>query len=146
MSRVEAILKRKGNHVHTIEADRTVFDAVKLMVESNVGSLIVLAGESIAGIITERDYLRRIVIEGRTSKTTAVRDVMSSRVVCVEPTEEVDRCLSLMTQERIRHLPVMDGDSLVGIVSIGDLVKFTSREFEIEARYLTDYISGKYPG
>jgi CBS domain-containing protein len=146
MSRVSDILSRKGGAVHTIGVEAMVFDAIRKMVETNVGSLIITDGESIAGIFTERDYLRRIVLEGRTSKSTPVSEAMTARLVCVDPGRGVEECMALMTQERIRHLPVLEGGRLVGIVSIGDLVKFLSKERETEVRYLTDYISGKYPG
>jgi CBS domain-containing protein len=146
MGRIEEILAVKTREVQTIASDATVFDAIKRMVEANVGSILVADGQTIRGIFTERDYLRRIVLEDRTSKTTQVSEVMTSRLVCVDPQRSIEECMAIMTQERIRHLPVMDGGTLVGIVSIGDLVKFLSMEREIEIRYLTDYISGKYPG
>ena len=145
MSQVSDLLARKGGEVHTIGRGAMVFDAVKKMVDANVGSLIVVDGERTVGIFTERDYLRRIVLEGRTSRNTPVDDVMSSRVICVDPERTVEECMSMMTQQRIRHLPVMSGGRLAGIVSIGDVVKFLSRERETQIKYLTDYIVGKYP-
>jgi len=146
MGLVAEILATKSSRVETIEPNATVFDAIKQMVEANVGSIVVVEGQAIRGIFTERDYLRRIVIEGRTSKTTQVREVMTVELACTDPSRSIDDCMAVMTQERIRHLPVLDGTKLVGIVSIGDLVKSLSKEREIEIRYLTDYISGKYPG
>ena len=146
MGRVVDILALKGSTVHTVDKRATVFEAVKKMVDANVGSLIVTDGDTIHGIITERDYLRRIVLEGRTSRTTAVLEVATERLIVVEPTRPVDECMALMTAERIRHLPVVEGGKLVGVLSIGDIVKHLSREREAEVRYLTDYISGKYPG
>jgi CBS domain-containing protein len=146
MGLVADILATKNSQVETIEPHATVLDAIKQMVEANVGSIVVVEGDAIRGIFTERDYLRRIVIEGRTSKTAQVREVMSVELVCTDPARSVDDCMAVMTQRRIRHLPVLDGGKLVGIVSIGDLVKSLSKEREIEIRYLTDYISGKYPG
>ena len=146
MSTVADILASKGGQVFTIESDATVLDAVRKMVESRVGSLIVTDGEKVLGIFTERDYLCRIVLEGRTSDTTPVVEVTSERLVCIDPGEEVDECMAIMTQERIRHLPVIDQGGLVGVISIGDLVKQVSRERKSEIRYLTDYIAGKYPG
>jgi signal-transduction protein with cAMP-binding, CBS, and nucleotidyltransferase domain len=146
MSRVADILARKGSAVETVQKSATVFEAIKQMVEANVGSLIVMDGESVCGIFTERDYLRRIVLMGRTSKETAVNDAMTGRLVCVDNSREVEECMSIMTQERIRHLPVIEGGKLAGIVSIGDVVKHLSKQREAEIRYLTDYITGKYPG
>ena len=146
MGLVADILAVKGSRVQTIEPGATVLDAIRQMVEANVGSIVVVDGETIRGIFTERDYLRRIVVEGRTSKTTPIHDVMTAELVCTDPARSIDDCMAVMTQKRIRHLPVLDGGKLVGIVSIGDLVKSLSKEREIEIRYLTDYISGKYPG
>jgi CBS domain-containing protein len=146
MGRIAEIVAVKRKEVLTVGPGATVFEAIKSMVESNVGSIIVAEGETIHGIFTERDYLRRIVLEDRTSKNTKVADVMTSKLICVDPNHPIEDCMALMTQQRIRHLPVLDRGKLVGIVSIGDLVKFLSMEREIEIRYLTDYIAGKYPG
>lgn len=146
MSRVAELLAGKKPTVHTVDKRATVFEAVKQMVDANVGSLIVTDGDAIHGIITERDYLRRIVLEGRTSKTTAVMEVATERLIVVDPSRPVEECMAMMTAERIRHLPVVDGGKLIGVISIGDIVKHLSREREAEVRYLTDYISGKYPG
>jgi CBS domain-containing protein len=146
MSHVAEILAAKGKDVLTIRRGATVFEAIQAMVQANVGSVIVTDGDAICGIFTERDYLRRIVLEGRTSKATPVIDVTTERLVVVDPTRSVEECMSMMTSERIRHLPVIDGGKLVGLVSIGDVVKHLSREREAEIRYLTEYIAGKYPG
>jgi len=145
MGKVADIIARKGNQVHSIARDATVFDAVRKMVENNVGALIVLKGSDVFGIITERDYLRRIVLEGRSSKTTPVYEVATERLVCVDPTRAIEDCMAIMTQERIRHLPIIESGKLAGIVSIGDLVKHLTREQSIEIKVLTDYITGKYP-
>jgi CBS domain-containing protein len=145
MARVADLLARKGPQVHTIAADATVYQAIEKMVQHNVGSLLIVDGEAIAGIFTERDYLRRIALQGRTSRTTQVREVMTSRLVYVEPHRSLEDCMAIMTQERIRHLPVMDGSRAVGMLSIGDLVRHLSQEQEVQIRYLTDYITGKYP-
>jgi signal-transduction protein with cAMP-binding, CBS, and nucleotidyltransferase domain len=146
MDRVADILMLKGSRVHSIDKRATVFEAIRMMVEANVGSLLVTDGDAIHGIITERDYLRRIVLEGRTSKTTAVLEVATERLIVVDPTRPLDECMAMMTAERIRHLPVVDGGKVVGLISIGDIVKHLSQQREAEVRYLTDYISGKYPG
>lgn len=145
MARISDVLARKGARVHTIAPTDTVFDAVKRMVELNTGSLLVVDGQGVRGIITERDYLRRIVLEGRTSKATRVAEIMTERVVVVEPGTDVQDAMAIMTDRHIRHLPVLDGDDLVGIVSIGDLVKQVSQDRKYEIQYLTDYITGKYP-
>jgi CBS domain-containing protein len=141
VNRVSEILDDKGHEVLKIEEDTTVFDAVKTMVEAGVGSLLVTAGGDIAGIFTERDYLRRMTLEGRDDKETAVRDVMTTPLVVVTPEHEIDECMAMMTDRRIRHLPVVDGGDVVGIVSIGDIVKFKSKQQGFEIKYLTDYIS-----
>jgi signal-transduction protein with cAMP-binding, CBS, and nucleotidyltransferase domain len=146
MDQVRDIIAVKGNKVCTIDKEATVFDAIKKMVENGVGSIIVMDGEATFGIFTERDYLRRIVLEGRTSKTTRTGEVTTQRLIVVEPTRTLDDCMALMTRERIRHLPVVEGGRLAGIVSIGDIVKSLSKHQASEIRYLTDYISGKYPG
>lgn len=146
MDQVRDILAAKGATVHTIEKNATVFEAIKKMVDNGVGSLIVMDGDAICGIFTERDYLRRIVLEGRTSKTTRTGEVTTERLIVVEPSRSLDDCMALMTRERIRHLPVLDKGRLAGVVSIGDIVKCLSKQQAAEIRYLTDYITGKYPG
>ena len=146
MSQIVNVLAGKGNEVHTVTRDTTVFDAIKKMVDHNLGSILVKDQAALYGIFTERDYLRRIVLEGRDSRTTQIHEVMVSRLIYVSPSTSVEDGLAIMTQERIRHLPVMDEDQLVGLVSIGDLVKFLSREREIEITYLKEYISGGYSG
>lgn len=146
MGMIAHVLTAKGAQVHTIGPNDTVFDAVKKMVEVNSGSLLVTEGKEVRGIITERDYLRRIVLEGRTSKTTQVREIMTGQVVVVQPTTAVEEAMAIMTDRHIRHLPVVDKGGLCGIVSIGDLVKQISQDRKFEVQYLTHYISGKYPG
>ena len=128
-----------------IGGDATVFDAVKAMVEANVGAILVTGGNAdrIEGIFTERDYLRRIAVEGRTSRDTLVRDVMTSPVIVVGPETTVEEAMALMTDRRIRHAPVVDGERLVGMVSIGDLVRVQSQEQSFKLRYLTEYISAR---
>jgi CBS domain-containing protein len=139
---VSDILDEKGHEVLHIEADATVHDAVKRMVDANVGSLLVSDGGRHVGIITERDYLRRIALERRDDEATPVREVMSSPLVVVTPDTSIDECMAVMTDRRIRHVPVVDEGTVVGIVSIGDVVKFTSRLQSFELKYLTDFISG----
>jgi CBS domain-containing protein len=143
MNQVSEILGDKGRDVLKIDADASVFDAVKTMVEANVGSLLVTDGGEIAGIVTERDYLRRVALEGRTDKETPVREIMSSPLIVVTPETAIDECMALMTDRRIRHLPVVDGGEVVGVVSIGDVVKFKSKQQSFEIQYLTDYITAR---
>lgn len=146
MGLIAHVLAAKGGQVHTITPSDTVFDAVKKMVDLNSGSLLVTEGDAIHGIITERDYLRKIVLEGRTSKTTQVREIMTTQIVVTQASTPVEEAMAIMTARRIRHLPVMDQGKLAGVVSIGDLVKQISQDRKFEVQYLTNYITGKYPG
>ena len=146
MGRVIDLLRAKGRGVHTVSPAATVYEAVDRMVRHNVGSLLVGEGDEIHGIITERDYLREIVLKGRTSRETPVKEVMTSRVVCVGPDDTIEGCMAIMTEKRIRHLPVLEDGRLAGLISIGDVVKQLSMDQRAEIRYLTDYITGKYPG
>jgi len=143
METVSDILEAKGNRVHGIRKTATVFEAVESMSRHNVGALVVTDEDQICGIITERDYLRRVVLLGRTSRTTSVGEVMSTKLVCVDPSSSLDHCMQLMTNRRIRHLPVLSGDRLAGIVSIGDIVKTMIREQASHIQHLTDYIQGR---
>ncbi len=140
MNQLSEILDEKSADVLQIEADASVFEAVKRMVEANVGSLLVTEGGEITGIVTERDYLRRVALEGRTDKETAVRELMSTPLIVVTPQTTIDECMALMTDRRIRHLPVVDGGEVVGVVSIGDVVKFKSKQQSFEIKFLHDYI------
>ena len=143
MGHVSDILEGKGREVLSIDASATVFDAVTQMVEGNVGSLLVMEGATLAGIVTERDYLRRVTILGRDEKTTPVREIMSAPIVYTTPESSIDDCMAIMTERRIRHLPVLvEPDEVVGVVSIGDLVKFQSSEQSVQIRFLEEYISG----
>jgi CBS domain-containing protein len=143
VNRVKEILDEKGHDVLQIDEDASVFDAVKQMVEAGVGSLLVTRAGEVAGIFTERDYLRRMTLEGRDDKDTAVREVMSSPLVVVTLENTIDECMAMMTDRRIRHLPVVEGSDVVGIVSIGDIVKFKSKQQSFEIKYLTDYITAR---
>jgi CBS domain-containing protein len=141
VSDVAKVLEGKGSDVLTIDAEATVFDAIKRMVEANVGALLVTEHGRVTGIVTERDYLRRVTLEGRTEKETLVREIMASPLVYVTPETSVDECMAVMTERRIRHLPVFtDARDLVGIVSIGDVVKFKSAEQDFQIKFLTEYI------
>jgi CBS domain-containing protein len=143
VSRLTDILDEKGRHVHRIGADASVYEAVERMVELNVGALLVTEGGQIAGIVTERDYLRRVALQGRTDRDTPVRDIMSSPLVITTPETTIDECMALMTDRRIRHVPVVEEGEVVGMVSIGDLVKFQSKQQAFEIQYLTDYITAR---
>jgi CBS domain-containing protein len=137
------ILEEKSGEVIRIDGGATVFDAVKAMVDANVGALLITEGEKITGIFTERDYLRRIAVEGRRSRDTVVSEVMSSPVLVVTRDTTVEEAMALMTDRRIRHAPVVDEGALVGMISIGDLVKFTSQKQSFQIQYLTEYISAR---
>ncbi|MBI1996946.1 MAG: CBS domain-containing protein [Deltaproteobacteria bacterium] len=141
MKKVRDILEHKGRNVWSIEPDASVFDALKLMAEKDIGALIVLDGGNLVGIISERDYARKIVLLGRASPTTQVKEIMTTDVVCVDPERNVDECMALVTERRVRHLPVLENGKLIGLISIGDLVKsiITEQQFIIEQleRYIT---------
>lgn len=143
MTQIAELLAEKGRDVIRIASDATVFDAVKVMVERNVGALLVTDGDEITGIFTERDYLRRIAVEGRRSRDTSVRDVMSSPVVVITPETSVEESMAMMSERRIRHLPVVDEGRVAGMISIGDLVRHQSRQQSFQIQYLTDYITAR---
>jgi CBS domain-containing protein len=143
MTQVSEILAEKGRRMLKIDANASVLEAVERMVEENVGSLLVTEGDDVAGIVTERDYLRRVAVEGRSEQETSVREIMSSPLIVVTPHTSIDECMALMTNKRIRHLPVVDAGDLAGIVSIGDVVKFQSRQQDYEIRFLHEYIAGR---
>ena len=144
MKTAAEILKSKPDQtVHTIRPVATVFDALKLMAEKNVGALLVMEGEQIVGIITERDYARKTILMGRASKETPVRDIMTSEVMYVRPAHTSDECMALMTENRLRHLPVIEGGKLLGLISIGDLVKGIISEQRYIIDQLEHYISGE---
>ena len=142
MADVTDILDQKGHEVLTIDASASVFDAIERMVESNVGSLLVTEGGRLRGVVTERDYLRRVALEGRTEHETTVGEIMSAPLVYVTPDTTVEECMAVMTERRIRHLPVLDDDrEVVGVISIGDVVKFQSKQQSAHIKLLTDYIT-----
>jgi len=141
VNRLYEILEEKGVAVFEIDAGASVFEAVQLMVEMNTGSLLVTEGGEITGIVTERDYLRRVTLEGRAERETAVREIMSSPLIVASRETTIDECMALMTDRRIRHVPVVEEGRVVGLVSIGDLVKFKSKLQTFEIQYLTDYIT-----
>lgn len=142
-SRLAEILDEKGREVLTIDGGASVLDAVRLMVEHDVGSLLVTEEGGIAGIVTERDYLRRVTLEGRREEDTRVREIMSAPLVVAMPETTVEECMAIMTDRRIRHVPVVESGEVSGLVSIGDLVKFQSKQQTFEIQYLRDYITAR---
>jgi CBS domain-containing protein len=140
---LSSILEEKSAEVLQIDGGATVFEAITKMVDSNVGSLLVTEDGEVAGIMTERDYLRRVTLQGRTDKETQVREIMSAPLVVATPETSIDECMAMMTDRRIRHIPVVEDEEVVGVVSIGDLVKFRAKEQAFEIKYLTDYITGR---
>ena len=135
------ILERKGHDVYEVDAGASILEAVRQMVDANVGSLLVREAGEVIGIVTERDYIKRAALGGRVDSETAVREISSSPLIVAKLETTVDECLALMTDRRVRHVPVVDQGEVVGMVSIGDLVKFKSERQSFELRYLTEYIS-----
>jgi CBS domain-containing protein len=142
MVRVWQVLDRKGREVWSIEPEATVYQALKLLAEQDIGALVVLDEGRLVGIFSERDYARKVALKGKSSIDTPVRDVMSSHVLYVRPDQSVDDCMALMTEHHFRHLPVLDGDRLVGVVSIGDLVKSVISHQGYIIEQLENYITG----
>ena len=143
MTRVKDILTVKGQDVWSIEPGASVYNAVQLMADKEVGALMVMEGAKVVGIISERDYARKIVLHGRSSQTTQVKEIMTSHVVYARPDENIEQCMGLMTEKRVRHLPVIDEEGrLVGVISIGDLVKSIISEQKFIIEQLERYISG----
>lgn len=142
MKKVRELLQKKSDRILSIRPDASVLDALVLMKQENVGALLVIGSNGLAGIFSERDYARKVVLAGHSSKTTQVREVMASKVVYVAPSETVEECMALMTDKHIRHLPVMEHGRLLGLVSIGDLVKATIAEQQFVIEQLENYITG----
>jgi CBS domain-containing protein len=142
MVTVRQLLTENGKPVCSIHPDATVFDAIQKMDENDIGSLIVMEDEKLVGIVTERHYARNVVLKGKTSPTTPVRDIMERQVTCARPEQAVEECMALMTDRRVRHLPVLEGDEVVGIVSIGDLVKSIIKDQKFIIEQLEHHIHG----
>ena len=142
MKTVEQILDAKGSDVWSITPEATVLEAIKLMAEKEVGALLVMTGEKPVGIVSERDYARKVILKGRSSKKTSIQDIMTTHVVYASPDQSIEQCMALMTEKRIRHLPIMDGERLRGMLSIGDLVKAVIAEQKLVISELERYISG----
>lgn len=142
MQTVRDILKAKGTEVWCVEPDATVFDALQRMAEKEVGALVVTEGEQVVGLITEREYARKVVLQGRTSPTTLVKEIMTSPVVYIHLDQPIEECMSLMTEKRTRHLPVIENGKLVGLISIGDIVKSIIADQQFMIEQLVRYVSG----
>jgi len=142
MNKVRQLLKAKGEQVWTISKDSTILDGLKLMAEKRIGSLPVLEGEQVVGIFTERDFARRVGPDRRKPEETRIEEVMTRELITVDPDQTVNDCLMLMTENHIRHLPVMDEGRLVGIISVGDVVKDIIEELEFHVEQLKSYITG----
>ena len=142
MKTVNEILQKKGAEVWSVGPGDSIFKALELMREKNVGAVLVVESDILLGIFSERDYARKVVLEGKASKSTAVRDAMTTKVAYVRPHQTVEECMALMTDKRIRHLPVFDGESLIGVISIGDVVRLKISEQEFIIEQLENYITG----
>ena len=142
MKTIAQLLKRKGNNVYTISPDASIYEALELMAEKNIGALVVLKDDTPIGIISERDYARKGILSGLASRDTPVSEIMVSRVICIKPTNRIDEAMALMSDKHIRHLPVVEDEKLLGIVSIGDLVTATIEEQKFTIEQLTHYING----
>ena len=141
MRTVRQLLEAKAPEVFAIGPDAPVIDAIRLMAEKRIGAVLVMQGGRLAGILSERDYARKIVLEGRSSKDTPVRDIMTASVISVGLQDSAERCMEIVTEKRVRHLPVLDGDAVLGVISIGDLVKAVIEDQQVELDQLQRYIA-----
>jgi len=146
MSTVKDILSKKENQVYTVSPEKTVFEALKIMSDEDIGALIVTEGDNVKGIFSERDYARKVILKGKSSKDLKVSDIMTTNVLFVTPKNTVEECMALMTEKRIRHLPVLENKKLTGLVSIGDIVKQVISDHKFTIKELEKYISGDIAG
>lgn len=142
MKLVKNILAFKGNDIWHIAPDDSVLDGIRMMADKGIGALLVMNNENLVGIISERDYARKVILEGRSSETTPVKDIMTTEVICAKPEQTVEECMLLMTENHIRHLPVKQDEKVVGVLSIGDLVKAIIEEQHFTIKQLEMYIAG----
>lgn len=142
MKTVQQILRHKGSAFWSVTPDTMVYEALKLLAEKDVGALLVLENGRLVGIISERDYARKVILKGKSSLDTPVKEIMTGRVMCVRPDQSVEECMAMVTEKRIRHLPVVVDDEVVGVVSIGDLVKASIDEKDFLIKQLENYITG----
>lgn len=142
MATVRDMLRTKGYQIWSIAPDATVYDALKLMAKKNVGAVLVLDGEKMAGILSERDYARKVTLQGKKAKGTSVREIMTDKVISVRPEDTAEECMALMTEKKVRHFPVIEDDKLIGVISIGDVVKAIIPEQEFLIEQLEHYIRG----
>jgi len=140
---IKQLLDRKGRGVYTIAPEESVFEAIRRMAEKGIGALVVTEGDEPVGIVTERDYARKVILKGRSSKETPVREIMSSPVIFIRPEQTIEEAMAIMTEKKIRHLPVQENDRLVGIISIGDVVKAIIENQQFMIDQLTNYIHGE---
>src|SRR6267154_1337606 len=142
---IGSVLKRKGSEVWFVTPDQTVYEAIERMADKAVGALLVISESKLVGIISERDYARKVILKGRSSRTTFVKEIMTSSVISATSGQTVDESMDIMTRNRIRHLPIVESDKVLGVISIGDLVKWVVSEQEETIEHLQNYISSNYP-
>ncbi|MBL0212174.1 MAG: CBS domain-containing protein [Holophagaceae bacterium] len=144
MKRVDQLLREKGSDFWSVAPGATVFTALELMAEKNIGAVLVMEGDRLTGIFSERDYARKVALAGRSSKDLTVQQIMTPKVVCVRPEQSIEECMALMSDKHIRHLPVIEGDQVVGVISVGDVVKSVISEQGFIITQLEHYITGSH--